>query len=68
MEHTEETSLKLQVLMNRGHCTAGHYRDLFFIRTLLIRSGDIGDFPNTEKQRERSGKNHSKRPKQNRPK
>ena len=55
-------------------------QDLFFIRALLSRAGDIADFPNTKKQsqrvrqpeeteeyvpNERTGQNHSKQPKQN---
>lgn len=74
--------MKYQVLVNRGHCTIGHYRtSFFFIRPPLSRTGDIADFPNTEKQiqkvrqnekmeecvpNERTGKkNHCKRVKLN---
>ena len=39
-------TLKCHVLVNREHCTAGHYRNLFFIKPLL-RAGEVADFPNT---------------------
>ena len=55
------------------HCRA--LEDLFFVRPLLSRAGDVADFPNTQKQtqrvmqneeteqdvpNERTGQNHRK--------
>ena len=61
--------------MNSVHCKA--LQNLFFIRPLLSGARDIADFTNTKKQTQRvshseetekneTGQNHSKIPKQNR--
>lgn len=77
-QHTEQTPLRCQTLVNRGHCLWGT-TEFFFIRTLLSRAGDVTDFPNTEKHTRRvrqneeaeeyvpnetTGQNHRKRAKQ----
>lgn len=37
----------------QGTLPCGSLQDLFFIRLLLLRAGDIVDFPNTHKQTQR---------------
>ena len=73
MQHTQDTLPECQALENRGHKTLYH---LFFIRLLSSRAREVAAFPNTKKQtkrqneeiekyvsNERTGLNHSKRPK-----
>lgn len=37
------------------HCRT--LQELFFIKPLLLRAGDVADLPNTEKQMQRAGQN-----------
>ena len=47
--HTEDT------LEGKLHCRA--LQDLFFIRPLLAKAGDVAYFPNTQKQTQRVRQN-----------
>jgi len=50
-------SQKCQALGNKGHYMAQHYR---ISSSLASRTGDVADFPNTQKQAQRLRQNEKK--------
>lgn len=50
MHHTLETHLEVPGPGEQGtqHCRA--LQDIYFIRSLCSRNGNVGDFPKTQKQ------------------